>query len=358
MENKKGINLVVLTITIIVMSILATMITINMQNSVDNANVVAFTEELRNILDATNVYYLENGTYPISASYTREEFLNLTAEDNIHGLQDEMTLNKEDSTSFFKVDLNLIKSSGGLFSDLGEQYNVYVINEDATNIYYPTGYTVGKETYYSLSSKIIDMEKVSSSNVSEQIVLNNTTESIKVTKDTEEWTNNLKLTVTTTLSSEQLYFTIGNIETEITAPLPYTLELSTDTLTSEQINGIENNTLIYFNKKENGNVTAKTIVDISNLDITAPKLNTAPVIITNTDYNVVKFLDQVEDESGVVASYYISDGSNLTAEEIVSTGIKADSTFIKLDTSITSIKMVLVDGAGNISDVIDVIISV
>lgn len=357
MENKKGINLVALSIAIIVLSILATMITINMQNSVDNAKLVAFTEELRSILDATNVYYLENGTYPISESYTEEEFLSLAEGDNIQGLQEEMTLNKEDSTSFFKVNLSLIKASGGLFSDLGEQYNVYVINEDATNIYYPTGYIVGGESYYSLNSKITDIEKVSSSNSSGQMILNNTTESIKITKDTEEWTNSLKLTITTTLASEQLFYTIGNVETEITASLPYTLELSVNTLTSEQLTGMVNNKVMYFSKKANGNVTAKTIIDISNLDITAPSLNSEPVVTINDDYNIVKLLDQAEDESGVVASYYISDGSNLTAEEIVSTGIKADSTFIKLDTSITSIKMVLVDGAGNISDVIDVIIS-
>jgi len=357
MDDKKGINLVALTITIVVLSILATMITINTQNSVDNANLVAFAEELRSILDATNVYYLENGTYPISESYTREEFLNLATGDNFQGLQEEMTLNKEDSTIFLKVNLNLIKSSGGLFYGLGEQYNVYVINEDATNIYYPTGYIVGEESYYSLSSKIIEMGKISSSNSNGQMILNNTTESIKVTKDTEEWTNSLKLTVATTLSSEQLLYTIGNVETEITATLPYTLELSAKTLTSEQLAGIVNSTEIYFSKKGNGDIIAKTIVDISNLDITAPRLNTAPVVITNADYNIVKFLDQVEDESGVVASYYVSDGSGLTAEEIVSTGIKSDSTFIKLDTSITGIKMVLVDGAGNISDVIGVTVT-
>lgn len=358
MSDKKGINLVILTITIVVLAILATIFTVDMQNSIDNAYIVSFAEELRNILDATNVYYLENGAYPISESYTKEEFLNLTANENIEGLQEELTLNKETSTSFYKINLNLIKSSGGLFSKLGEQHNVYVINEDATNIYYPSGYTVGEETYYSLSSKIIDSEKVSSNNSSGQLILNNETESIKVTKDTDQWTNNLKLTIATTLASEeQLYYLIGNVETEITESFPYTLELSESFLTLEQINNIKNNDIIYFNKKINGTIVARTIVDISNLDITAPSLNSKPVVTKTGEYNIVKFLDQAEDKSKVAASYYVVEDEDLTAEQIVATGIKSEAMYIKLDASITSLKMVLVDTAGNISDIINVTIS-
>lgn len=98
-------------------------------------------------------------------------------------------------------------------------------------------------------------------------------------------------------------------------------------------------------------------MDISNLDVIVPALNSAPIIEKNAEFTLIKFLDQAQDKSGIVASYYTTDNSDLTNEQIVKSGIKADAMFIRLDKSITSIKLVLVDNAENISEIINVDIS-
>jgi len=58
MKNKSGISLVILVITIVIMSILATVVLINTNNSTDDALRAAFTDELTTILQAQNAKHV------------------------------------------------------------------------------------------------------------------------------------------------------------------------------------------------------------------------------------------------------------------------------------------------------------
>lgn len=356
MNNKRGISLIILGITIIVMSILASAVMIGVRDFNVQANDVVFAQELKAILQATNEYYLNNGEYPTSQTYTRQQVIDMAiSEDYKTELQNEMSLNKDISQEYYKVDLNLISTGGGIFAS--EEDPVYVINVDATDIYYPKGFEVEGVVYFSLSSKLINISKFESDSDYSSINtdINNITESIKINKSTEEWTNNLNVTITTTLlSNEQLYYTVGGTQKQITTEAPYVITMSKDTLTSEQMTNIQNDSKIYFTKMADDEIIAKSSIDISNLDLLAPKINETVTYIPYSDYNLVKFTTVEEDKSGVVASFFVENDATISAQEIVSTGTQGESTYIKIDKSITSVKLVVVDAAGNISEIVEI----
>jgi len=354
MKNKSGISLVILVITIVIMSILATVVLINTNNSTDDALRAAFTDELTTILQATNEYYLNNGVYPISNVYTREQVINLaTSEENKLKLENEMILNKDNDTLYYEINLELIRVSGGLI----EENAVYIINSDATDIYYPIGFEIDEDVYFSLSSNLTVINKLdtSSTSMNTNSGIDNITNSIILSKSVEGWTNNLTITVTTTINSEELYYTVGGVEQQLTSSEPYTVNLSKNTLTSEQQTNLKTDPNIYFTKKNNGVIVAKSSIDISNLDVVAPILNSEPTIVPANGYNVVKFITQMQDTSGILESYYTTN-LNIAADEIVTSGIKGEASYINLDKSISNINMVMVDRAGNVSEIISVTI--
>ena len=355
MKNKIGISLVALTITIIVMAMLATVVVVNTNNSTEDAMRAAFADELTTILQASNEYYLNNGVYPITNTYTREQVLEFaTSEENKAKLQNEMALNKDYDTVYYEINLSLIKMSGGGLTEGGK----YIINSNATDIYYAKGFEIEEKLYFSLSSRLIDVNKINSNteNSLNDLVVNNITEPISFTKNTKEFTNDLVITVNIILGvNEKIYYTVGEVETEITDTMPYDIVLSKDTITDEQLDKLKTDKNVYLTKKTNDVAISKRSVDVSNLDIVVPVFLSEPTVISYSNNNVVKFITNVQDESGIVASYYTTD-LTLDKENIISSGTRVEEFYINLAKNISKINMVVVDKAGNISEIVSVTI--
>lgn len=345
--RKEGISLIALVITMLVMAILASALLMKLDNSISSAQEVGFANELKEISEGAKVYYLLNKELPVikNTSYSKTELLTMSG--NATELQNEITLNQDMSTVYYKIDMNLIAKSDGLYGNETSTYDFYVISEDGNFVYYPLGIKIEDDIYFSLTSKLSQITDVTiGSGVSGDVASVTSSAKISVTKSTNEWTNSLSLTVSTTLNNgDTLYYIVNDTKTQITSDLPYTL------IFSNSSTGLEDATEVVFQKENSSNkVIAKSVVDISNLDITAPTVGT-PVVQKYTDYTVVEFTGAHDDKSQIEYSYYTTSKTTYTAEQIVAIDAQSGAYSIILSSDATYVQFVLVDKAGNISEI-------
>ena len=354
--KKKGISLIVLTVTLIVMSILAFVITISIKDSTKSAKITAFAEELREIRGESQAYYLKNGKYPVLSdkSYTQADLLSISRDSA--ELQNEITLNNDNSSTYYKVDLDEISKSGGIYGTGQNEYDFYVLSADGRYIYYPRGIKIGDTVYFSVTNKMSSINRIDL-NLPDDTDVNSvkSAEGITVTRDKIYWTNELSLTVNTTVNSnEKLYYSIGSVKTQITSSFPYTVKLNASfaqnnsALSEALANG---NGIIFTKEDTSGKIIAKTNIDISNLDITKPSVGT-PVVEKYSDYTLISFTDASDGGgSGIDSSFYVTSSNTYSASSIISSGMAGQPYSIKVDKSVTYVQYVIVDKAGNVSSV-------
>ncbi len=351
--GKKGISLVLLTVILIIMSILAFTIVITLSDSIDDSKEVAFAVELKEIHEAAQSYYLQNGKYPVdeSVSYTKSDLLGISI--NSQALQEEFEINQDIATKYYRIELSKIAKTEGFYGNNDNEADFYVISEDGNFVYYPLGVEIDGVVYFSLTSKISQInDEDLSKNTNEDVQSVFITSRISVLKSTDKWTNSLELTVNTKLEDDEtLYYIVGDVKTPIAETLPYTLKLSYDTITtnSEMFSELsEMNDVIFQKEDENGKVIAKTSVNVENLDIISPTIGD-PVIVRQNDCVIVKFSDATDDKSGVACSYYGVSDIDYTATQLISAGSKGETYKIKLDLAVAEVQFVVVDNAGNAS---------
>lgn len=141
-NSKSGISLMVLVIAIGIMFILISSVSVVGYNSIVSANYEKYQGELSQIADLVNVYYIENKSLPVtneiidpqSISY---DFINETIDNN-----DEF--NKLLVIDMNKIDnLNIKKGKGNISNQ-----DIYVVSENAQNIYYVKGFKFEGKTVY------------------------------------------------------------------------------------------------------------------------------------------------------------------------------------------------------------------
>lgn len=353
--RKRGMSLIVLTITLIVMSVLAGAIVMSLNNSTDEAKLTGFATELKEILEASQTYYLQHDEFPVVAgmTYSKTDLLGISAD--AQELENEFNLNHDNSTAYYKLDLSKISNSGGLYGNDEKANDFYVISDDGNFVYYPLGVKVNDNIYYSLTEKLAQIVDLNVAGSTTGDVTNVTTSTkISVAKDTDEWTNSLSLSVNTTLNSgEKLYYIIGNVKTQITGSLPYTFSLSNSTITANSTLETEfakTQDIVFQKEDSSGKVIAKTALSIENLDIYSPTIGEANTK-SYSDYIMVELSNAQDDKSGILASYFLTDSTTYTAAQLVTLGTKASAYSIKLDTDATFVQFVVVDNAGNVSEI-------
>lgn len=354
--RKKGISLVLLVIVIIVMSILAFAIVISLDDSIDDSKKVAFAVELKEIYDASQEYYLKNREYPIdkTVSYTKLDLLELSSDSQ--ELQNEFEMNQDEATAYYKIEMDKISETGSLYGNEEYESDFYVISEDGDFVYYPLGVEIDKIIYFSLTSKLAQINDEDTKQIANgDVVFVSNTEKITVSKNTNEWTNNLQLVIDTTLKTgEQLYYVIGEVKVEIVGELPYTLELSAEstidpnTSLVAELSNVQN--VIFQKEDSEGKIIAKTTISIENLDITSPEVG-AITVNKQDGYTQVKFLKATDDKSGLSFCRYVTENDDYTVEQLLELGNKGGVYSIKVDATVTNVQLVLVDKAGNVSSV-------
>lgn len=149
-KSEKGINLISLTVSVIVILILTGIILYNVKDNLGIQNLKNMQSDIGNLRDKVSVYYAQYGKIPANIEYTNTE--------DIDAISDAV-----DTGVFYIIDLaameNITLRYGRDYEKIqngeatkGEQVNqledLYIINEDSHNIFYVKGITLDGETFY------------------------------------------------------------------------------------------------------------------------------------------------------------------------------------------------------------------
>ena len=380
MKNKKGISLVVLTITIIVIVILASTVIFYLNDTMVSSQISAFALDLKNVEDLVYDYYLNNNELPIDdtvTSYDKDTLISLIT-DGKNELSTEIADNKDDDETFYIVDLTKLSvesTSKGLQvnDDIADSY---IVTKDSMNIYYLKGEKIRDKYYFSLSDEIVkkselDIDKTIDNS---SIYIPYTTSTIDFEKSTKDWTNTLTVEIKTEVGSgETLTYTLAGVD--ITSSVTTNIvNVSQIVSSNEEIKNAfyssNSNKILKVQKNKDGAVVASANVDVSNLDILSGNVvNQSNVKHTKYDNyilsNVSGYIDlggsnlkEIRvlytaklDESGKSVAYYENLPQTITKEYIYSVGKRNEGLLIKLPVDVTGYSLVFVDNAGNISDI-------
>ena len=399
MTNKKGISMVSLIITIVVAITLASAGIVTVSNSISDATLTAFANDLNTIQDQVNLYYIQNDEFPVfdsETAFSQADIINLVMQNgNNSQFEEELTLNGDYNDNgamgaFYKIDIskiNVEQTLRGTKRD-GDETDIYVVAYPSMNVYYLKGIKVKGVNYFSLSSKIVKYVKVESTENNDTSVTDLTTVgNISVKKSNKTWTNKLGINLNAYINSgESLYVNFGTeykFNTNIGnntfvfdtfETLKTKLVVSDATVYNNTVNNFiasaDKKMKIYI-KNSSGEQLDTMEIDLNNYDVVAPTADNFNVV-ESAENNILKFsvLDsqsgvkeirydylQKYNEYGELEKYYTGvdslDPYFLKARGKKSKVSKDGNVEISLPKEIEGIQIIVIDKAGNISLVTD-----
>lgn len=152
MKNEKGITLITLVITIVLMIILAFTVTINIEPYKEQKGKSNFETDMQSLKEEIEQYYVRAKDLPLLNKYTDtsmiEAIKNVNDNNEYYVLdirQLEVKLNYgKDYTKVLQKDINTTITSSDNIKD------VYIINKQTHTIYYPKGVEYSGSTHYRL----------------------------------------------------------------------------------------------------------------------------------------------------------------------------------------------------------------
>lgn len=142
-NKQKGISLISLTITVIVLIIITSMLIYNAKNGIRLRTLRMMENDVEVLDDKINAYYIKYGTLPIEIKYIGE--INFTPQANDGGEYYVIDLRAiEGITLNYGLDFNSITNE----NDTIEKDDVYIINERSHHIYYAKGIQMDGAWYY------------------------------------------------------------------------------------------------------------------------------------------------------------------------------------------------------------------
>lgn len=393
MNNKKGISLIALIITIVVLSIITATVVVSISGSSSDANLVALESDMSQIKDNVYVYYNQNGKYPLlneNEALTKDE---INASTNSlykkssynDGFYNQATLQNDDI--FYKIDLDkidILETKRGKGKDTSLDY--YILALPSGNIYYMQGLEYNNEVKYSLdymlgtSTKNIEEKINSSTNITDS------SDNITIYKYNEQ---GLGINITTNMSQDEKLYLVYQEEFSLTPKNLKEVTITTDginILKMDDISKIYNpvNALtmetgfvtdtkkvqkLNIIKKKNGNVVSYITFDMSRYvksELSLDNSSQKTYILENKNIYSFRVNENVKEvkydylkrydfgkESKVL---YYENVNDLSKEKILSDGkdvkISSDGLVeIDLENEISDISFILIDKDQNISNV-------
>ena len=170
LKGDKGINLISLTVSVMVILILVGTILYNLKDNLGIQNLKNMQSDIGNLRDKISSFYAQYGKIPADKEYTNIEHINVTS-------------NVVDTGKFYIIDLaameNVTLTYGRDYENIetAEDVNVlqdlYIINETSHNIFYVKGIKLDEETFYTDYNKE-NVDKVA-------------IEKIEITENDERW---------------------------------------------------------------------------------------------------------------------------------------------------------------------------
>lgn len=155
-KNEKGVTLITLVLTVIVILIITSMIIYKSRESVSVRNIENLYNDISELKIKINDYYDEYGKLPVI--FKCENTSNLSNSNILN--------NDEKNSDFYVVDLDNLK---GITLNYGKEYkeiksekdvvnytDIYIVNSVTHNVFYVEGVKVGEKKYYTNYTKADD----------------------------------------------------------------------------------------------------------------------------------------------------------------------------------------------------------
>lgn len=341
---KRGISLVVLVITIIILATLLTTVTISGFAMYNNSLRTSIATELNMVQIAVDNYYNKNNLYPIKRSI-QVDLSGVNSESksqfDLEGIVDNKIVLEE-------IDYNALNLKT-LKYGLGEQglNDVYGVSSKTGKVYYVKGIAIGNYTYYTLNDELKKFTEYEHFNE-----MTNNEDGIVFIPDNIEWTND---------------------DINVSIKIPKTVVV-TDVLngTTHVSNNISDDTDYYYiynveGIDSNRDIVVKYTVDreskeakynVSNIDKISPTLSideNQELMVSVDDKYAYSSLDVTDDLSDIKVIKYENDiiGDN-TSEGIlnIETYFKTAGNIIytntlQIEPNVKKITVYVEDNAGN-----------
>lgn len=153
---KKGISLMVLVVTIIILSILAGIVVFSAKDAIDISKETNFKMNISKIQDAAVEYYVTRGELPVKKNTVALTKAQLLTKANLSiaaldTLSQSITSNGDNNSKFYVLDIQKLNVSKAVY-DITKKSEVLYINDEGTHVYYITGFRVGEEIHFTLDT--------------------------------------------------------------------------------------------------------------------------------------------------------------------------------------------------------------
>lgn len=137
-KGEKGITMLTLVITIMVLVIITGTLATNAYNSVELSKLTRLENDIKMLEDRVAVYYVKNDTLPITeAEPYKKASLSLRIND----------LSENDGEDYYVIDLSKLDN---LTLNYGRNSTEYIINEESHVIYHLSGITYNGKIYHTI----------------------------------------------------------------------------------------------------------------------------------------------------------------------------------------------------------------
>ena len=177
-RNQKGISLIALTVTILVLSIVTSIVVYNAKNNIEIREYKKLANDLEVLQNKIDMYYLKNEQLPVlNINDVPVEY-----EGPTYYLSQKQS---NDNDNYYIIDLNSIS---GVTLNFGKDFyrinqnasnidesmtDLYIVNEQSHRIYYAKGIDTGDNKYYTIGKDSeVDIKTINDLNGSIEINVN------------------------------------------------------------------------------------------------------------------------------------------------------------------------------------------
>ncbi len=155
MKKNKGITLVSLSVTVILLIIISSILVIDIQESLDIKNFQKMKSDIELLKDKVLEYYIENGEIPKLCLYSNtdnieEKSANDKQEYYVIDLLKLKDISINYGREYDKISeyINSIEESNIEQEEIAKYTDIYIIDIESFNIYYPKGIKIENTNYY------------------------------------------------------------------------------------------------------------------------------------------------------------------------------------------------------------------
>ena len=157
MNSEKGITLISLVITIIILMILTFSVTVNIDNFANEDRRAKFQSDMRSLKEEIDQYYVREKKLPVINKYTN--LSTIESVKNVNDGQDYYVIDLDELLVDLKYgkDYETVKTMPQN-ENISNLLDVYIINGQSHTIYYPKGIEYSEETHYTVWNEFSDVK--------------------------------------------------------------------------------------------------------------------------------------------------------------------------------------------------------